>query len=410
MRLPSLLLALAASVACTHSAAVNIRVLVASGPQLDLRLPVSAASTPATRPAYATQVQWTVASAGGHLVLSGQDSGSDRLYLPPAAGSSVTVNGVTYRGGVYLRLVGGQVQAINVLDLEDYLRGVVASEMPASWSPEALRAQAVIARTYAVAHLNPRGDYDLCATEACQVYPGLSRETPATDAAVRSTTAQVVSWQGQAAKTYFSSDSGGYTASSEEVWNAPEPYLLAQPDPASRGPRSAWQLSIPLSQVQAVAARFKVNVGRLQSVSVTRQSASGRPLEISFTGAGGAARLSGAEAGGFVRALGAYSTRVNIGGTDPLIIAGAGNGHGVGLSQYGAAGLASAGWNYLQILGFYYRGASISALQEAGLGQAPQLAVSTPLNVAGAELAARAPQLPAPRPDLARLLEPPGAL
>lgn len=384
MRVLALILALSSA-----ASALNVRVLVASGADLSVSVPISsslayagAAQPDGTQPAVGAQpssgnVQWSVRGGGpgGHLTLNGQDAGSANLYLPPAAGSTVTIGGQVYRGGVSLRAVGGSVQAINVVDLEDYVRSVVAGEMPSSWAPEALRAQAVIARTYAVLHLNPAGAFDLCADERCQVYGGVRREAPGTDAATLATRAQVVSYGGRAAKTYFSSDSGGFTASSQEVWGEALPYLLAQPDPASRSPRSQWTLSLPYAKVQEVAASYRVRLGALRSVAVTRASPSGRPQEISFVGAGGTARLAGAEAGGFVRALGAYSTRVTLASDGrQLTLQGAGNGHGVGLSQYGAANLAAQRWNFLQILGFYYPGASISALvEQAGAGAAARL-------------------------------------
>jgi stage II sporulation protein D len=96
-------------------------------------------------------------------------------------------------------------------------------------------------------------------------------------------------------------------------------------------------------------------------------SPSGRATGIVLTGTGGSKTLSGADAGGFVRSLGARSSRVNFAGSDPLIVSGAGAGHGVGLSQWGAAGLSRQGWNYLQIMGFYYAGASISSILGAEL-------------------------------------------
>ncbi|WP_045233618.1 SpoIID/LytB domain-containing protein [Deinococcus pimensis] len=366
--------------------AVNVRVIVASGPTVRIRVPISTtptglplATTPAAPTSYA---EWQVGVSGARLTLDGQDSGSASLYLPPAPGSLVGIGGADYRGGVLLRVNSGRVDAINVLDVEDYLRGVVPAEMPASWPLEALKAQAIIARTYAVARLNPAAPYDLCATEQCQVYGGLARENPATDVAIQQTGAQVVSFGGKLAKTFFSSDSGGFTASAGEVWGNDLPYLVAQPDPASRSPKSAWTVAQPLTKVAEVAGRYGVRVGTVTNVALTRVSASGRALEVTVTGTGGTARIGGAEAGGFVRALGAFSSRVVISGQDPVVISGAGYGHGVGLSQWGAAGLAAGAWNSSQILGFYYPGAALSALQESAAtpqGSAAALFATRPL-------------------------------
>ena len=406
-----LILSLLSAALLSGAGATTIRVLIASGGSVAVRVPILPSvpqGQPATSPAATGPASpqgwaaWTVGTAGAHLTLNGQDAGSDTLYLPPAPGSAVQIAGRNYRGGLLLRAGGGVVNAVNVLDLEDYLLGVVPAEMPSGWAAkgagEALRSQAVIARTYAAQHINPGASWDLCATESCQVYGGVSRETPAGDDAVLSTRNQVVSYGGLAARTYFSSDSGGYTASSRETWGQDLPYLQARPDPASQGPNSRWALSLPLSQVSAVAARYGVR-GQVQSVAVTSVSSSGRVQAIRLVSAGGSKTLEGAESGGFVRSLGAKSSRVTLSGLDPLILSGAGAGHGVGLSQWGAAGLAQQGWNYLQIMGFYYAGASISSILGAdgggtGAGGA-ELSAGVPLERAGEEWARRQPDSPA---------------
>lgn len=370
-----LVLGLLSGTALGGAQALNVRVLVSSGQQVTLRVPVTPAAPPllALPSALAAPAQtqamntWTVGAAGtgrgAHLTLGGQDAGNSSLYLPPSPGSVVEISGRLYRGGVLLRAEDGGVQAINVVDVEDYLRGVVPAEMPAGWPQSALAAQAVIARTYVAARINPGAPYDTCASESCQVYPGVSAEKAGADAAIAATATQVLAYAGRPASTYFSSDSGGYTASSAEVWGKALPYLSAKADPFSAGgPRSRWRLEIPLARVQEAAAQFGVRVGALKALSVTRVSESGRPQEITLSGASGTARLSGAQAGGFVRALGASSSRATLSGLDPLIVEGSGAGHGVGLSQYGALGLARQGYDHLHILGFYYPGTALSRL------------------------------------------------
>jgi stage II sporulation protein D len=386
MRSLTFLLALAAG-ASAPAQALNIRVLIASAPQVTVGLP----STPpaalglvaAPRPESRPVTRWTVGVRGANLTLNGGDAGGPTLYLPPAPGSVVEIAGRSYRGGVLLRAERGAVQGINVLDVEDYLRGVVPAEMPTSWPAAALAAQAVIARTYVAARINPARPFDTCATESCQVYRGMSAEKPAADAAITATAGQVVAYGGKPASTYFSSDSGGYTASSAEAWGTDLPYLIAQPDPYSvDGPRARWRLELTAAKVAEVAARYRVRVGTLRDVRVSRASASGRVQEVTLTGASGVARLSGAEAGGFVRSLGAASSRATLSGpvgpTTPLIVEGSGSGHGVGLSQYGALGLARAGQGHLSILGFYYPGTALGVLADAAGGR-PALARLQPL-------------------------------
>lgn len=370
----SLWLAVGAALFGAPASALNVRVLVASAPQLTVRVPAAptAAAVPGAfappelaAPRPQPPSVWTVGVSGRQLTLNGQSAGNSTLYLPPSPGSVVEIAGKAYRGGVLLRVQDGGVQGVNVLDIEDYLRGVVPAEMPASWPAAALAAQAVIARTYVAARINPAAPFDTCATESCQVYPGMSAEKAETNAAIEATRAQVLGYAGQPASTYFSSDSGGYTASSAEVWGKDLPYLRAQADPYSAGsPRAGWRVEVGAAQLQTVAARYGVRVGSLRAVTVTRLSPSGRPAEITLSGVDGTARLAGANAGGFVRALGAPGTRVALSGMGPLVITGSGAGHGVGLSQYGALGLARGGQDHLRILGFYYPGTSLSVLSQ----------------------------------------------
>jgi stage II sporulation protein D len=384
-----------AALVCTSPvSALNVRVLVAAAPQLTVRVPVGPApiSDALTPPGLSTpspqMTAWTVGVSGGQLTLNGQGAGNSTLYLPPTPGSVVEIAGKPYRGGVLLRVQDGGVQGVNVLDVEDYLRGVVPAEMPASWPAAALAAQAVIARTYVAARINPAAPFDTCATESCQVYSGLRAEKAEASAAIDATRAQVVAFAGRPASTYFSSDSGGFTASSGEVWGKELPYLRAQADPFSAGsPRDGWRVEVPAAQVQLVAARYGVHVGSLRAVSVTRLSPSGRPAEITLSGDGGMARLTGGNAGGFVRSLGAPGTRVSLSGLNPLVIRGSGAGHGVGLSQYGALGLARAGQDHLRILGFYYPGTSLSVLSQTTRASGAVLA-------GGFRLPSAAPTLP----------------
>lgn len=340
------------SLCCLSSAgALQVRILIDTLPSVTIK---TGDSNPT----------WRIGIAGRNLTIDGKDAGGDTISLPPTDNSTIEFNGKSYRGGAILRIDRGAIQVINWVDVDDYVRGVVASEMPASWPNQALAAQAIIARSYVAVKVNPAAPYDTCANESCQVYGGIAAEHPRTDEAVRVTQGRVVTYRGKTAYTFFSSDSGGHTASALEVWNMRAlPYLPAKPDPHSKNsPRSQWTLSIPLSKVQATAYKMGVRIGALQSISISRTTESGRPQEILFTGEKGSATLQGAKAGGFLRSLGAGSSLATINGLDPLIITGAGRGHGVGLSQYGALSMAQNGSSYNDILNFYYPGTSINSL------------------------------------------------
>jgi SpoIID/LytB domain protein len=138
--------------------------------------------------------------------------------------------GRRYRGSLQVDVVGGRLRVINVVGLEPYLYGVVPSEMPHVWQAEALKAQAVVARSYALA-VRKTGPFDLYPDQRSQVYLGVDHEFPESTAAVEATAGQVVLYDGEVARTYFFSTSGGRTASSEDIWGGAVPYLVPVADP-----------------------------------------------------------------------------------------------------------------------------------------------------------------------------------
>ena len=152
-------------------------------------------------------------------------------YEPGAA--PLTLDGEAYRGALIVHRDARQLMVVNRLPLDRYLRGVVPWEMPDDWHPEALRAQSVVARSYALATLKPRTRFDLYADTRSQVYGGIAAEEVSTNLAVGSTAGQVLLWQGSVATTFYHSTSGGMTAAVAEVWPKARsvPYLVAVPDP-----------------------------------------------------------------------------------------------------------------------------------------------------------------------------------
>jgi stage II sporulation protein D len=159
------------------------------------------------------------------------------LFQPGAAALGLKHR---YRGSIQIDVTNGKLRAINMVGLEQYLYGVVPSEMPFTWHPEALKAQAVVARSYALA-TRRTGAFDLYPDTRSQVYLGIEHEKPSTNAAVNATAGQVVLYEGQVAKTYFFSTSGGRTASAEDTWGEPVPYLVSVPDPYdSISPHHDW--------------------------------------------------------------------------------------------------------------------------------------------------------------------------
>lgn len=215
------------------------------------------------------------------------------LQLVGRAGNGI-VSG-RYRGDLELRPSSVGVNAINAVGLEDYVRGVISAESPASWPAAALRAQAVVARTYAITTNKPGAGFDHYPDVRSQVYHGIRGEYPSTDAAVRATSRQVVTHGGEPVVTYFFSTSGGRTENVENsfIGADPKPWLRSVSDPYDKeSPKHRWG---PFRWTVAQAQRrFGAWVkGRFVRVDIVRRGASPRIVAADIVGTRGRTRVSG---------------------------------------------------------------------------------------------------------------------
>jgi stage II sporulation protein D len=208
-------------------------------------------------------------------------------------------NGVTggrYRGAVVLGRAGDQVLVVNDVGLEPYLYGVVPAEMPAAWPAEALRSQAVVARSYALTSRRPSEPFDVYADTRSQVYRGITGETARTTDAVRTTRGIVLMSGAGIARTFFHSSSGGRTAAVEEVFGgASVPYLRSVDDPYDRlSPHHDW--TVTLTDEEAERRLHAVLAGELVDIAVVARTASGRAATVRITGTLGSRDVPGTTA------------------------------------------------------------------------------------------------------------------
>jgi stage II sporulation protein D len=213
------------------------------------------------------------------------DGGADGLVLKGRG---------AYRGILELRPGAFGMNAVNAVALEEYVRGVVAAESPSSWPLEALKAQAVAARTYAITTSKGGNGFDQYADTRSQVYGGIGSETPTTNQAVAETAGQVVTYQGKPVVTYFFSTSGGRTENVENVFGgAAQPWLRSVDDPYdSVSPRHRWRLSMTLGSAQARLGGLVK--GSFRGIKVVKRGASPRVLQADVVGTRGRTRVSGA--------------------------------------------------------------------------------------------------------------------
>ena len=303
----------------------------------------------------AASLAWPLAVGEDGVVSGGAEVGPWLELLPE--NGVVHHDGRAYRGGLRVEVHDGALRIVNLVDLEAYLRGVVPSEMQAEWPMEALKAQAVAARSYTLASLDPGAAYDVCSTDACQVYRGMEVEHPRSDRAVVDTEGIVIAWEGAPAIAYYHADSGGTLASSAEVWGRDVPYLRARADVASVSPHRGWTTRIAPSALSAALASEGRSVGTPTGLTILARSASGRVSRAEIAGSGGSVVVAGSTLTRVLRRVGLKSTRIS--SVAPLTVRGDGWGHGVGMSQYGARALAASGYDYGRILAYYYPGVGL---------------------------------------------------
>lgn len=258
----------------------------------------------------------------------------------------------------------GKVLRIETLSVETYLKGVLPKEMPPSWSSEALKAQAVAARSYALANLHKHeaDGYDVCDTTHCQVYDA-SAATAATNAAIEATRGEVMTYGGRIVEGIFHSDSGGMTEDSEVVWGTNTPYLRAVREPMTK--TGEWSESFTLKDAEQRLEKAGYRIGALKKVELSKlvigqaakdRSRSGRVRFARFVGKKGTADITGND---LRRIFGLRSTLFEMKlDKKEIDILGYGSGHGLGMSQAGANRLAAA-MTYKEILAHYYTGVAL---------------------------------------------------
>ncbi|NJD10810.1 MAG: SpoIID/LytB domain-containing protein [Gemmatimonadetes bacterium] len=340
---------------------------------------------------------WELRRAAGQRVQVVHGSSTEAYDLPvrvtTTAGDFVDIAGRRYRGSAIISARGeDRISAVNVVELEQYLLGVVPREMgrrPAE-EIEALKAQAVAARTYAIGNLGGREElgFDFYATILDQVYGGQADEDSIVSRAVRSTRGEIVTYRGQPIMAYYSSTCGGHTADIEQSWpnRSPQPYLRGVSDRipgtdsyyCESSSRFRWRTEWTRAQLLAVlgqtlaahTANAITEARRVSDVRLTRRPGAGERAIVQLTVNGKKLTLRGDSIRWLLRPapgsailnsslLSALAISRTRGQVERLTIEGGGWGHGIGMCQVGAMGRARAGQSYREILRAYYTDTSI---------------------------------------------------
>lgn len=236
---------------------------------------------------------FSLSYAGGASLKAGEVS-----YDMPVTVTSQTpiiINGVSYHGTIVFEASSSGFNIVNQVDAEEYLKGVLKDEMSPAWPAEALKAQAVLARTYTLSS-KKHGKYDVCAQVHCQSYGGVASESAAINDAVAATAGELLKYGGSPAQVFYYGDSGGFSASSKSVWGKDIPYLQARPDPiAYNSPNASWQTTLSMQQIANALSASGVSVGYISSIRPYARDESGRVQQLEISGSGGRTLISGSQ-------------------------------------------------------------------------------------------------------------------
>jgi stage II sporulation protein D len=309
---------------------------------------------------------WTFRAGSSGIEIAGLSQYGDVVRVQAAGGLPVRVEDRmrAYRGVIELRRTERGLTVINELDLELYLYGVIRMEINPAWPAEAVRAQAIAARTLAIHSLGrfAREGYDLRDTTDSQVYGGVAAEDPRATEAVDATRGLILVYARRAIFAAYHADSGGRTENSENVWGGTAyPYLRSVDDPYSAGsPHERWSARLALPEVASRLQRGGIVVSELRGLEVARTKESGRVLTLRLLTGGAPLELTGHRFRMLAGANVIRSTKFVVRMEGPSVVfEGRGWGHGVGMSQWGARGMAARGMTFAQILAHYYTGAEV---------------------------------------------------
>jgi stage II sporulation protein D len=279
-----------------------------------------------------------------------------RLKAQGRSGAVLDVGDMRVQGDVVALKGKSGVQLVNVLALEDYLAGVLGSEMPVSFPMEALKAQAVAARTYALQKKLEAYDkpWYLGSSVISQVYKGLEAHDPRTREAVDATRGQILTWRLQPIEAYFHASCGGRTESGFDALGRELPYLKPVDCPCSALPQSKWTLNVSKADAQ------KALGGKPSELKVAARSRTGRAQRVELAPGRSVDAVTFREKLGYAK-LKSLKFEVEP-KKDGWTLTGQGFGHGAGLCQWGANALAEKGKGYAQILEHYYPGTELQTL------------------------------------------------
>ena len=288
-----------------------------------------------------------------HTVIPDKDEKMTRLGNMKG---DLLVNGMHYTGNIEVWKGDKGLYIINELPLEDYVESVVAAEVGTNWEIEALKTQAVIARTYAAYRMGMSADtkFHITSSVLHQSYKGNNMQVQVAYA-VKETAGEILTYNGKPIEAFYHSTSGGMTEDPEEVFGKSYPYLKPVETSCEQSPYWVWEKKIPLVEIEKA-----LNVKGINLITIHSHTSTGRVRDLTIESAEGSKIIKATDLRKLLGWSRLPSTDFQLTAAgDSIIFEGKGYGHGVGLCQWGALQMAKDGKNYREILSYFYPGTVI---------------------------------------------------
>lgn len=288
------------------------------------------------------------------------------LVITSATPFTLSSKKFKYTGSLRIIAKKGYMRVINVVDIENYIYGVVTSESFSRWKLEALKAQAIASRTYAYYQSTVRKnwDYDVLDNTGDQVYKGLNGKSKSGVKATDATRGLILTYKNKPILSQYTANSGWRSASSKEIFGVEKHYLYGHKDEFSKKmPDGHWKNEITLQEIEQGLLKRGIDIGKLYDVQASSIGESGRILKVKFIGSKGEKTLQTNNSLRRIAGLKDILTTIEKRGST-IYFVGGGFGHGVGYSQWGGQSMAKSGYKYDEILKFYYRDTELKKLFE----------------------------------------------
>lgn len=317
--------------------------------------------------AHGSALKTAVVTYRNGIVIGKVLSRGSRVFIHSDDSGVITINNRKFRGNVeIIEKDASYLQVVNYIELEDYIKGILYHEVSHYWPIEALKAQAVACRTFALSQMreNAAKDYDVTSDIYSQVYGGKASERYRTNKAVRETKSEILTFAGEVFPAYYHATCGGYTEDASLLWNINIAPLKGVPCGFCKGsPHFNWHLV--LSQEKIAEALSKIgysSIGKIKNIAILGKDLSGRNKNLKIITDKKDFEISAKD---FRNAVGPNvlrSAKFDVELVDgDAVFTGFGWGHGVGMCQWGAYFMAKQGYDYKQILQYYYPQANVEA-------------------------------------------------